>query len=259
MRGKSALFRLVVRYGFAHFIRKVIARRKLLPGKFWVFAPLINIYRFCTYSFLCVVYQDFILLQGILAPQWEQVEGWVKSSHLLNHLGNTETLNQEPWTCKICMSWQHRNSEPWTMSLQNKYVLATQKLWTPKNPIICWGKHSKYWSNCQNQTEGWKILHFIAIPSNLLIHALRDKYNRRSNHPKARFSQLRLVANEKQPLLLTKESDLISLYHFRSIKIVEVVNRWLRRYGTVLGVSKVATYYFLLLPLCIPLLHLATS
>ena len=91
------------------------------------------------------------------------------------------------------------------MSLQNMYVLATQKLWTPKNPIICWGKHSKYWSNCQNQTQGWKILHFIAIPSNLLIHALRDKYNRRSNHPKARFSPLRLVANEKQPLLLIKE------------------------------------------------------
>ena len=52
---------------------------------------------------MCVIYQDFILLQGILAPQWEQVEGWVKSSHLLNHLGNTETLNQEPWTCKICL------------------------------------------------------------------------------------------------------------------------------------------------------------
>ena len=31
VRGKSALFRLV---------RKVFARRKLLPGKFWVFAPL---------------------------------------------------------------------------------------------------------------------------------------------------------------------------------------------------------------------------
>ena len=40
-RGKSALFRLVVRNGFAHFIRKVLARRKLLPGKFWVFAPLL--------------------------------------------------------------------------------------------------------------------------------------------------------------------------------------------------------------------------
>ena len=26
--------------GFAHFVRKVFARRKLLPGKFWVFAPL---------------------------------------------------------------------------------------------------------------------------------------------------------------------------------------------------------------------------
>ena len=40
VRGKSALFRLVVRNGFAHFVRKVFARRKLLPGKFWVFAPL---------------------------------------------------------------------------------------------------------------------------------------------------------------------------------------------------------------------------
>ena len=35
-----ALFRLVVRNGFAHFVRKVFARRKLLPGKFWVFLPL---------------------------------------------------------------------------------------------------------------------------------------------------------------------------------------------------------------------------
>ena len=40
VRGKSELFRLVVRTGSAHFIRKVFARRKLLPGKFWVFAPL---------------------------------------------------------------------------------------------------------------------------------------------------------------------------------------------------------------------------
>ena len=29
-----------MRNGFAHFVRKVFARRKLLPGKFWVFAPL---------------------------------------------------------------------------------------------------------------------------------------------------------------------------------------------------------------------------
>ena len=40
MRGKSALFRLVVRNSFAHFVWKVFARRKLLPGKFWVFVPL---------------------------------------------------------------------------------------------------------------------------------------------------------------------------------------------------------------------------
>ena len=40
VRGKSALFRLVVRNGFAHFVQKVFAHRKLLPGKFWVFAPL---------------------------------------------------------------------------------------------------------------------------------------------------------------------------------------------------------------------------
>ena len=38
--GKSAHFRLVVRNGFAHFVRKVFARGKMLPGKFWVFAPL---------------------------------------------------------------------------------------------------------------------------------------------------------------------------------------------------------------------------
>ena len=41
VRGKSALFRLVMRYGFAHFVRKVFARRKLLSGKFWGFAPLL--------------------------------------------------------------------------------------------------------------------------------------------------------------------------------------------------------------------------
>ena len=40
VRGKSELFRLVVRNGFAHFVGKVFARRKLLPEKFWVFAPL---------------------------------------------------------------------------------------------------------------------------------------------------------------------------------------------------------------------------
>ena len=34
------LFRLVVRNGFAHFVRKVFARRKLLTGKFCFFAPL---------------------------------------------------------------------------------------------------------------------------------------------------------------------------------------------------------------------------
>ena len=40
VRGKSVLFSFVVRNGFVHFVRKVFARRKLLPGKFWVFAPL---------------------------------------------------------------------------------------------------------------------------------------------------------------------------------------------------------------------------
>ena len=40
--GISALLRLVMRNGFAHFVRKVFARRKLLPGKFWVFAPLFS-------------------------------------------------------------------------------------------------------------------------------------------------------------------------------------------------------------------------
>ena len=38
--GKSALLRLVVRNGFAHFVWKVFGRGKLLTGKFWVFAPL---------------------------------------------------------------------------------------------------------------------------------------------------------------------------------------------------------------------------
>ena len=42
VRGKSALFRLVVRNGFAHFVWKVFARRKLLSGKFWVYAPLLK-------------------------------------------------------------------------------------------------------------------------------------------------------------------------------------------------------------------------
>ena len=40
VRGEIALFRLVVRNGFPQSVRKVFARRKLLPGKFWVFPPL---------------------------------------------------------------------------------------------------------------------------------------------------------------------------------------------------------------------------
>ena len=40
VRGKSVLFRLVVRNSFVHFVWKVFAHRKLLPGKFWVYAPL---------------------------------------------------------------------------------------------------------------------------------------------------------------------------------------------------------------------------
>ena len=40
VRGKSELFRLVMRTSSAHFIQKVFARRKLLPAKFWDFAPL---------------------------------------------------------------------------------------------------------------------------------------------------------------------------------------------------------------------------
>ena len=39
-RGKNAFKRRVLRNGFAHFVWKVFARRKLLSGKFWVFAPL---------------------------------------------------------------------------------------------------------------------------------------------------------------------------------------------------------------------------
>ena len=48
VRGKNAFFRLVVRNGFAHFVRKVFARRKLLPGNFGVFAPLLS---FCKRTF----------------------------------------------------------------------------------------------------------------------------------------------------------------------------------------------------------------
>ena len=40
VRGKSALFWLVVRNGFAHYVRKVFAYRMLLPGKFWFFPSL---------------------------------------------------------------------------------------------------------------------------------------------------------------------------------------------------------------------------
>ena len=36
------LFWVVVINCFAHFVWKVFARRKLLPGKFWVFVPLLN-------------------------------------------------------------------------------------------------------------------------------------------------------------------------------------------------------------------------
>ena len=50
VRGKSALFGLVVRNGFANFVRKVFAHRKLLPGKFWVFAPLLSDYVSCDHE-----------------------------------------------------------------------------------------------------------------------------------------------------------------------------------------------------------------
>ena len=40
VRGKSAFFKLVVRNGFAHFVWKVFARKKLKSGKFSVVAPL---------------------------------------------------------------------------------------------------------------------------------------------------------------------------------------------------------------------------
>ena len=40
VKGKSALFSLVMRNGFAHFVWRVFARRKLPPGKFWALAPL---------------------------------------------------------------------------------------------------------------------------------------------------------------------------------------------------------------------------
>ena len=41
VRSKCTLFRLVVRNGFARFVRKVFVHRKSLPGKFWVFVPLL--------------------------------------------------------------------------------------------------------------------------------------------------------------------------------------------------------------------------
>ena len=40
MRGKHALFGFVARNSLARFVRKVFARKKLLSGKFWGFAPL---------------------------------------------------------------------------------------------------------------------------------------------------------------------------------------------------------------------------
>ena len=35
-------FGLVMRKPYARFVRKVFARGKLLPGKFWVFVPLVQ-------------------------------------------------------------------------------------------------------------------------------------------------------------------------------------------------------------------------
>ena len=40
VKGKHVLFRFVAKNGFARFIRKCFARKKLLSGKFWIFAPL---------------------------------------------------------------------------------------------------------------------------------------------------------------------------------------------------------------------------
>ena len=40
MRGKHALFMLVVRNGFTRFVWEVFVREKFLYRKFWVFEPL---------------------------------------------------------------------------------------------------------------------------------------------------------------------------------------------------------------------------
>ena len=82
VRGKSPLFRPVVRNGFAHFVRKVLARRKLLPGKFCFFAPLVlwfwtrlhhvficvaqtvNIYNF-EVLWLCRISLDFVMVKQL--------------------------------------------------------------------------------------------------------------------------------------------------------------------------------------------------
>ena len=41
--GNYALFGLVVKNPVACFVRKVFARGNLLPGKFWVFVPLLSL------------------------------------------------------------------------------------------------------------------------------------------------------------------------------------------------------------------------
>ena len=76
VRGKRAPLRLVVENGFAHFVQKVFARRKLLPGKFWVFAPLQTAW-FLSYPF------DFSIFLCFCAATLYKISVMMKTT---NHL-----------------------------------------------------------------------------------------------------------------------------------------------------------------------------
>ena len=57
-----------MRNGFAHFVRKVFARRKLLPGKFWVFVPLFRSYdQF--YRAECITVSGFFIMEMVAFMQ----------------------------------------------------------------------------------------------------------------------------------------------------------------------------------------------
>ena len=63
-------FGLVMRKPYARFVRKVFARGKLLPGKFWVFVPLEDCFNKIdiskNYATLLEPYNLFHLTQSIL-------------------------------------------------------------------------------------------------------------------------------------------------------------------------------------------------